>query len=76
MKFKLDCYGIRVLSGSFALAAAALLGLSPSALAQAAADNDAAPAPASIGADVPLTYFGPAPSQVQRELIGPYQPAL
>lgn len=73
MKFKLDCYGIRVLSGSFALMAAALLGLSPSALAQAEADNDAAPAPASIGADVPLTYFGPAPSQVQRELIGPYQ---
>ncbi len=36
-------------------------------------DDDVAPAPASIGADVPLTYFGPAPSQVQRELIGPYQ---
>ena len=36
------------------------------------ADDDVAPAPASIGADVPLTYFGPAPSQVQRELIGPY----
>ena len=37
------------------------------------ADDDVAPAPASIGADIPLTYFGPAPSQVQRELIGPYQ---
>ncbi|MDX1993024.1 MAG: hypothetical protein SF029_11570 [bacterium] len=35
--------------------------------------DDAAPAPPSIGADVPLTYFGPAPSTVQRELIGPYQ---
>ena len=35
-------------------------------------DDDVAPAPASIGADIPLTYFGPAPSQVQRELIGPY----
>lgn len=32
-----------------------------------------APAPASIGADIPLTYFGPAPSTVQRELVGPYQ---
>lgn len=32
-----------------------------------------APAPPSIGADVPLTYFGPAPSTVQRELVGPYQ---
>lgn len=35
--------------------------------------DDVAPAPPSIGADVPLTYFGPAPSSVQRELIGPYQ---
>jgi hypothetical protein len=31
------------------------------------------PAPPSIGADIPLTYFGPAPSTSQRELIGPYQ---
>lgn len=38
-----------------------------------AQSNDVAPAPPSVGADVPLTYFGPAPSQVQRELIGPYQ---
>ena len=36
-------------------------------------DGDVAPAPASIGADVPLTYFGPAPSEVQRELIGPFK---
>lgn len=36
-------------------------------------ETDVAPAPPSIGADVPLTYFGPAPSQVQRELIGPFQ---
>jgi hypothetical protein len=34
---------------------------------------DVAPTPPSIGAGVPLTYFGPAPSMVQRELIGPYQ---
>lgn len=32
-----------------------------------------APPPPSVGADVPLTYFGPAPSQVQKELIGPHQ---
>ncbi|MCA9882720.1 MAG: hypothetical protein KC708_07115 [Anaerolineae bacterium] len=38
-----------------------------------AQDDDIQPAPASIGADIPLTYFGPAPSDVQRELIGPYQ---
>ena len=31
------------------------------------------PTPPSIGADVPATYFGPAPSLVQKELIGPYQ---
>ena len=34
-------------------------------------DDDVAPAPPSIGADIPLTYFGPAPSDVQKELIGP-----
>jgi hypothetical protein len=32
-----------------------------------------APPPASVGAQVPLTYFGPAPSDVQKELIGPYK---
>jgi hypothetical protein len=36
-------------------------------------DNDTRPAPASIGADIPLTYFGPAPSSVQKELVGPVQ---
>ncbi|MDX2139058.1 MAG: hypothetical protein SF123_13295 [Chloroflexota bacterium] len=35
--------------------------------------DDVEPAPPSIGADIPLTYFGPAPSSVQKELIGPYQ---
>lgn len=29
------------------------------------------PAPASIGADVPATYFGPPPSSVNRNLVGP-----
>ena len=36
-------------------------------------DDDVAPAPPSIGADIPLTYFGPAPSTVQKELVGPVQ---
>ena len=36
-------------------------------------DDDIKPAPPSIGADVPVTYFGPPPSQVQRELVGEYQ---
>ena len=39
----------------------------------AAAPAEVVPAPASIGADVPLTYFGPAPSKVQKELVGPVQ---
>jgi hypothetical protein len=37
------------------------------------ADDDVQPAPPSIGADIPLTYFGPAPSTVQKELVGPVQ---
>lgn len=37
------------------------------------ADDDVAPAPPSIGADVPLTYFGPAPSSVDKRLVGPVQ---
>ncbi|MCB1875936.1 MAG: hypothetical protein KDH88_08180 [Chromatiales bacterium] len=31
------------------------------------------PAPASIGTDIPATYFGPPPSSVEPELIGPLQ---
>jgi hypothetical protein len=36
-------------------------------------EDDIAPSPPSIGADIPLTYFGPAPSTVQKELVGPLQ---
>ena len=36
-------------------------------------EEDIAPAPPSVGADIPLTYFGPAPSTVQKELVGPLQ---
>ncbi|MEO6363500.1 MAG: hypothetical protein ABIO71_09750, partial [Caldimonas sp.] len=35
--------------------------------------NEIQPSPASIGADVPATYFGTAPSTVQKELVGPFQ---
>lgn len=31
------------------------------------------PAPASIGASVPLSYFGPPPSTTNRSLVGPVQ---
>ncbi len=62
-----------------ALAAAALLGatltgalLSPLMPTSAqTGGNDSQPAPPSIGADVPVTYFGPPPSEVQKELVGP-----
>src|SRR4051812_37086668 len=40
--------------------------------APATADNSQ-PAPPSIGADIPLTYFGPAPSSLDPELVGPKQ---
>lgn len=36
-------------------------------------DDDSRPAPGSIGADIPVTYFGPAPSSVNPRLIGPLQ---
>jgi len=63
---------------SFILVLAAMLLLSTASFAQkmpgvAVESDSVAPAPPSIGADVPLTYFGPAPSTVQRELVGPYQ---
>lgn len=47
------------------------LALSCSTFAQD--DDDVRPSPPSIGADVPVTYFGPPPSSVEPELIGPVQ---
>ena len=41
-------------------------------LAQSGSD-EINPSPASIGTDIPATYFGPPPSSVQPELIGPVQ---
>jgi hypothetical protein len=56
-----------------ALAAGAFVAVAVSALAQNLETTEVQPAPAAIGADVPATYFGPQPSQVQRELVGEYQ---
>ena len=55
------------------LLSAALLSFGALAVAQ---DNDAAPAPPSIGTDIPVTYFGPMPSDAlidprERALVGP-----
>ncbi len=62
----------------FILVLAVVLLLSTTTFAQktqgvAVESDSVVPAPPSIGADVPLTYFGPAPSTVQRELVGSYQ---
>ncbi len=35
------------------------------------ADDDVAPAPGSVGTDIPLVYNGPAPSDVNDSFIGP-----
>src|SRR5208337_4649870 len=56
-----------------ALAVAVFTATAASALAQNLETTEIQPAPAAIGADVPATYFGPQPSQVQRELVGEYQ---
>jgi len=61
------------------LFAVAALSLIPTTLFQAQTavaqilDDDFAPAPPSIGADVPLTYFGPPPSEVDPNLVGPVE---
>lgn len=65
------------------LAAVGLLALSPTPFPSAHAqevegeepelDDEVRPAPPSIGADVPLAYFGPPPSSVDKRLVGPVQ---
>jgi hypothetical protein len=61
------------LTDSAALAVAVFGATEASGLAQNFATTEIQPAPAAIGADVPATYFGSQPSQVQRELVGQYQ---
>jgi len=38
-----------------------------------ATSDNSQPAPASIGADIPATYFGPPPSSFDPQLVGPHQ---
>ena len=57
-------------SGRLALAAVVVASLAASA---AHAQIETQPPPPSIGADIPATYFGPAPSAVDKFLIGPVQ---
>jgi hypothetical protein len=47
---------------------------SPSALEPGEVDDDDfAPSPPSIGADIPVSYFGPSPTSINRNLVGPLQ---
>jgi len=62
-----------VLLAAIAATTLSMAGAALAADADPDADSDVAPAPPSIGADVPLTYFGPQPSQVKREYVGSYQ---
>jgi hypothetical protein len=64
-----------VAAGGALLASPLGLGLARprAAGAQNGGDNEIAPAPPSVGADVPVTYFGPTPSQVDKRLVGPVQ---
>ncbi len=68
---------LRLIAPAFLIAALIVFSSLLSTFAQdatpEATDNDAAPAPASIGADIPLTYFGPPPSSLDPELVGPHQ---
>jgi hypothetical protein len=50
-------------------ATALLAAVTPTALAQ----QEGQPPPAATGTDVPTSYFGPPPSEVNRELVGPVQ---
>ena len=57
----------------FAVFSLLLATMGGTALAQDAdgqEDDDVRPSPPSIGADIPVTYFGPPPSSVEPELIG------
>jgi hypothetical protein len=62
----------RIALAGVLLAAASMLALPTFAKAQSPVD-EVRPAPPSIGADVPLTYFAPAPSTDEPGLIGPFQ---
>ncbi len=45
----------------------------PNELEEIEDEDDVRPSPPSIGADVPVTYFGPPPTSVNENLVGPLQ---
>ncbi len=56
--------------GAFAVQALATTG-GRGASSTSARTKDPAPPPPSVGASVPKTYFGPMPSEIDKELVGP-----
>src|ERR1700739_2390867 len=61
------------MKGLYSTVIATMALTTPAVLTFAADDDDIQPAPPSIGADVPVTYFGPQPSTGKCELLGAYQ---
>src|SRR5260370_19003611 len=55
------------------LIACAILGAVALGATAARAQIEIQPSPPSIGSDVPVTYFGPPPSAVDKFLVGPLQ---
>lgn len=55
------------------LAIIAAMSAQPILAQEVSDDDDVRPSPPSIGTDIPVTYFGPPPSSVEPELIGPFQ---
>ncbi|MCA1674265.1 MAG: hypothetical protein LC799_19435, partial [Actinobacteria bacterium] len=45
----------------------------PFVLAAPAFSQEVEPPPPSVGTNVPASYFGPFPSQIDRKLVGPVQ---
>jgi hypothetical protein len=73
----MSALGLVLALGTFgADTASAQRGNEPAQDKQAQVDNgvdEVRPAPGAFGADVPVTYQGPAPSTVKKELIGPHE---
>ena len=60
-----------LLVGLFLLTGSATSLAQDNATPEPAGIDEVQPAPASIGADIPSTYFGPPPSEVDKNLVGP-----
>jgi hypothetical protein len=64
---------IRLLLVGVVLIAGGATALAQEATPEPAGIDEVQPAPASVGADIPATYFGPPPSEVDKNLVGPVE---